>query len=125
MTSVRIVCLNPVPCHDMHKLMSVCSIYVQEARLAIEQFVIPYGQAVELLPRTSEVMALQIKLVEGYQLQTEQAGTNGASRLRIIPSHVLYTKDFPDEKHIKKSTSGPDMNIQSGTSVSRLPVLPA
>lgn len=98
---------------------------LEEARLAIEQFVIPYGQPVELLPRTSEIMALQIKLVEGYHLQTERAGTNGSSRLRILPSQVLQSNDSPDEKSIKKSTSGPDMNIQSGTSVSRLPVLPA
>ncbi|CAM6095756.1 unnamed protein product [Calypogeia fissa] len=98
---------------------------LEEARLAIEQFVIPYGQPVELLPRTSEIMALQIKLVEGYQLQTEQAGTNGASRLRILPSPVLSSNGSSDEKMSKKSSSGPDVSTQSGTSVSRLPVLPA
>lgn len=103
----------------------MCFIYVQEARLAIEQFVIPYGQPVELLPRTSEIIALQIRLVEGYQLRTEQAGTNRASRLWILPSHGLYSIDSPDEKNIKKSMSRPDKSDQSGTSVSKLPVLPA
>lgn len=108
--------------HNLKNARSICG---QEARLAIEQFVIPYGQPVELLPRTAEVIALQIKLVEGYQLQTERAGTNRISRLRILPSPFQLSHDSADEKNTKKSSSGPEVDFERGTSVNRLPVLPA
>lgn len=101
---------------------------LEEARLAIEQIVIPKSQPVELLPRSLEIIALQIKLVESYQLATEKAGLESSLRLRILPYHLNVanasvsanagmkaeeTEDFPSES----------MGM-SGTSVSRLPILP-
>ncbi|KAL3698041.1 hypothetical protein R1sor_012117 [Riccia sorocarpa] len=94
---------------------------LEEARLAIEQLVIPKGQPVELLPRSPEIIALQIKLVEGYQLATEKSGTELNLRLRILPRvssggayEVGNTSDEWDE----------EVNIEGGKSVVRLPILP-
>ncbi|KAL2629220.1 hypothetical protein R1flu_013906 [Riccia fluitans] len=94
---------------------------LEEARLAIEQLVIPKGQPVELLPRAPEIIALQIKLVEGYQLATEKAGNELNLRLRILPRistggayEVGKTRDEWDE----------EVNIEGGKSVVRLPILP-
>eukprot|EP01018_Ginkgo_biloba_P000240 Gb_33356 [translate_table: standard] len=100
-----------------------------EARLAIEHIVIPKGQPVELLPRCSEIMALQIKLVEGYQLVTEKAGTELNLRLRILPLHISAkennTLDLGATQDNEHSPADVDVSIiTSGTSVTRLPILP-
>ena len=40
----------------------------EEARLAVEQIVLPKGQPVELLPRSPKVRKMQHELVEHYRL---------------------------------------------------------
>nr|XP_023879782.1 uncharacterized protein ycf45 [Quercus suber] len=58
---------------------------LEEARIAIEQVVIPKGESIELLPRPSNVMSLQMDLIQKYQLEAERIGTELDVRLRILP----------------------------------------
>jgi len=59
---------------------------LEEARLAVEQVVIPQGQPVELLPRSAWVRKLQHELVEHYRLQARSFGDEPKRRLRIFPA---------------------------------------
>lgn len=59
---------------------------LEEARLAVEQIVIPKGQPVELLPRSSKVRKMQHELVEHYRLQSDSFGEEPNRRLRIYPA---------------------------------------
>jgi stage III sporulation protein SpoIIIAA len=59
---------------------------LEEARLAVEQIVIPKGQPVELLPRSSKVRKMQHELVEHYHLKSSSFGEEPNRRLRIYPA---------------------------------------
>nr|WP_290225413.1 R3H domain-containing nucleic acid-binding protein [Trichocoleus desertorum] len=59
---------------------------LEEARLAVEQIVLPKGQPVELLPRASHIRKMQHELVEHYQLQSSSFGSEPHRRLRIYPA---------------------------------------
>ena len=59
---------------------------LEEARLAVEQIVIPKGQPVELLPRSSRVRKMQHELVEHYRLNSDSFGEEPNRRLRIYPA---------------------------------------
>jgi len=59
---------------------------LEEARLAVEQIVIPKGQPVELLPRSSPVRKMQHELVEHYRLKSDSFGEEPNRRLRIYPA---------------------------------------
>jgi stage III sporulation protein SpoIIIAA len=59
---------------------------LEEARLAVEQIVIPKGQPVELLPRSSDVRRMQHELVEHYHLKSRSFGEEPNRRLRIYPA---------------------------------------
>jgi hypothetical protein len=59
---------------------------LEEARLAVEQIVIPKGQPVELLPRSAGVRKLQHELVEHYRLKSRSFGEEPNRRLRIYPA---------------------------------------
>jgi stage III sporulation protein SpoIIIAA len=59
---------------------------LEEARLAVEQIVIPKGQAVELLPRSSFIRKMQHELVEHYHLRSDSFGDEPNRRLRIYPN---------------------------------------
>ncbi len=59
---------------------------LEEARLAVEQVVIPKGQAVELLPRSAKVRSMQHELVERYHLNSSSFGSEPNRRLRIYPA---------------------------------------
>ncbi|KAK4367074.1 hypothetical protein RND71_014954 [Anisodus tanguticus] len=100
---------------------------LEEVRLAIEYIVIPGGEAVELLPRRSEIVAQQLKLVESYQLAVEKSGTESNPRLQILPQK-LYRKTSvkPSISSSSQNITGPDSWIgkNGGTSVARLPFLP-
>ncbi|XP_021890238.1 uncharacterized protein ycf45-like isoform X3 [Carica papaya] len=58
---------------------------LEEARVAIEQVVIPKGEPVELLPRPSPIITLQVDLIQKYQLRSETVGQEPEDRLRILP----------------------------------------
>ncbi len=59
---------------------------LEEARLAVEQIVIPKGQPVELLPRSAKVRKIQHELVEHYRLKSDSFGDEPNRRLRIYPA---------------------------------------
>ena len=59
---------------------------LEEARLAVEQIVIPKGQPVELLPRPANVRKMQHELAEHYRLQSNSFGEEPNRRLRIYPA---------------------------------------
>jgi stage III sporulation protein SpoIIIAA len=59
---------------------------LEEARLAVEQIVIPKGQPVELLPRPANVRKMQHELIEHYRLQSRSYGDEPNRRLRIYPA---------------------------------------
>jgi len=59
---------------------------LEEARLAVEQIVIPQGQPVELLPRSPKVRKMQHELVEHYRLKSDSFGDEPNRRLRIYPA---------------------------------------
>jgi stage III sporulation protein SpoIIIAA len=58
---------------------------LEETRLAVEQIVIPKGQPVELLPRSSKIRKMQHELVEHYRLNADSFGEEPNRRLRIYP----------------------------------------
>ena len=59
---------------------------LEEARLAVEQIVIPKGQPVELLPRSPKVRKMQHELIEHYRLKSSSFGDEPNRRLRIYPA---------------------------------------
>ncbi len=59
---------------------------LEEARLAVEQIVIPKSQPVELLPRSAMVRKMQHELVEHYHLKSRSFGEEPNRRLRIYPA---------------------------------------
>jgi stage III sporulation protein SpoIIIAA len=59
---------------------------LEEARLAVEQIVIPKNQPVELLPRSSMVRKMQHELIEHYHLKSASFGEEPNRRLRIFPA---------------------------------------
>jgi stage III sporulation protein SpoIIIAA len=61
---------------------------LEEARLAVEQIVIPRNTPVELLPRAPHIRAAQEALVASYRLTTATAGVGAAARLRILPDYA-------------------------------------
>ncbi|XP_070031400.1 protein SEEDLING PLASTID DEVELOPMENT 1 isoform X2 [Nicotiana tomentosiformis] len=100
---------------------------LEEVRLAIEYIVIPGGEAVELLPRRSEIVTQQLKLVESYQLAAENSGTESNPRIQILPQKLQRKTSV---KHSGSSSSQNSTGSNSwidrngGTSVARLPFLP-
>ncbi|PPD85267.1 hypothetical protein GOBAR_DD17817 [Gossypium barbadense] len=98
-----------------------------EARIAIEQVVIPKEEPVELLPRPTQIISLQTELIEKYQLQSEKIGKGSDVRLRILPFKLVKDED---------KSSGEDANANdfenfepygangSPHGVDRLPLLP-
>jgi stage III sporulation protein SpoIIIAA len=59
---------------------------LEEARLAVEQIVIPKGQPVELLPRSARIRKMQHELAEHYRLKSSSFGDEPNRRLRIYPA---------------------------------------
>lgn len=59
---------------------------LEEARLAVEQIVIPRGQPVELLPRNARIRKMQHELVAHYRLRSDSFGEEPNRRLRIYPA---------------------------------------
>ena len=59
---------------------------LEETRLAVEQIVIPKGQPVELLPRSSLIRKMQLELIEHYHLKSQSFGDEPNRRLRIYPA---------------------------------------
>lgn len=100
---------------------------LEEVRLAIEYIVIPGGEAVELLPRRSEIIARQLELVESYQLAAEKSGTELNPRLQILPLRLTKktSNKFPKSvSNLQKEVSLKPLSGDDGAGVTRLPLLP-
>ncbi|CAL5393545.1 unnamed protein product [Camellia sinensis] len=104
---------------------------LEEARIAIEQVVIPKGEPVELLPRPSNIILLQKDLIHKYKLQTERVGAEPDARLRILPyqttrddededasESIDADREFDDLFSLNGETTGPPYVVD------RLPLLP-
>ncbi|MCA1994407.1 MAG: single-stranded DNA-binding protein, partial [Coleofasciculus sp. S288] len=59
---------------------------LEEARLAVEEIVLPKGQPVDLLPRSAKVRSMQHELVERYNLKSVSFGNEPNRHLRIYPA---------------------------------------
>ncbi|XP_050219556.1 protein SEEDLING PLASTID DEVELOPMENT 1 [Mercurialis annua] len=100
---------------------------LEETRIAIEQVVIPKGEPVELLPRPSHIISLQMDLIQKYRLQAEKMGTAPDVRIRILPYHTGL-----DESSEAENTENPFDDILGASSdsngssyiIDRLPILP-
>ncbi|KAI3918789.1 hypothetical protein MKX01_042109 [Papaver californicum] len=107
---------------------------LEEARLAIEQIVIPKGEPVELLPRSFHIMSLQMNLALEYQLLSERVGKEPNAHLRILPlqSSIMdeddKTDEILDDTHDTRFDDNDilDSNMNNGSvySVDKLPFLP-
>ncbi|XP_050247767.1 protein SEEDLING PLASTID DEVELOPMENT 1 isoform X3 [Quercus robur] len=103
---------------------------LEEARIAIEQVVIPKGESIELLPRPSNVMSLQMDLIQKYQLEAERIGTESDVRLRILPHHSRMDEEGKISERDNATGELDDFVSANGDPngslyvVDRLPLLP-
>ncbi|CAM8906362.1 unnamed protein product [Rhodiola kirilowii] len=110
---------------------------LQEARVAIEQVVIPKGEPADLLPRTSSIISLQIALIRKYNLQWDKVDGEPNAQIRILPFLAkLNIEDKPSEDdygddHVNEDDQSNELNgALSDTNgsaafvVERLPFLP-
>lgn len=99
---------------------------LEEARLAIEQVVIPKGESVQLLPRPSSIISSQVDLIESFSLQWEVIGQEPNAYVRILPHFApkeaeAIQKETP--AGLVDSESSDDLDhTQNG--ITRLPFLP-
>ncbi|KAK7405310.1 hypothetical protein VNO78_06523 [Psophocarpus tetragonolobus] len=101
---------------------------LEEARMAIEHTVILKGEPVDLLPRSSHIVSLQLELVRKYQLETRKINGDSGVHLRILPSH--YENDDVKASHTSEFDGELDDFASNGSvngsfnSLDRLPLLP-
>ena len=58
---------------------------LEEARLAMEEIVIPQKITIDLLPRNKSIRKLQHELISHYQLRGKSIGIEPNRRLRLYP----------------------------------------
>lgn len=98
--------------------------------MAIEQVVIPKGEPVELLPRSSHIMLLQRELIQKYKLWSEKIGREPDVRLRILPFQTSSDEDKQINESYGEDRGLEDFvctnNVPNGMpyTVDRLPLLP-
>lgn len=109
-------------------------LFPQEARTAIEQVVIPRGEAMDLLPRPWNIMLLQKDLIRKYKLKSERIGSEPNVHLRVLPfqdandedeikdEKVVADDDELEELFFKPITT--EANGSPYSSLDRLPLLP-
>ncbi|WOL02106.1 hypothetical protein Cni_G10825 [Canna indica] len=101
---------------------------LEEARLAIEQIVIPQGKSVQLLPRPPHIIQIQIGLIKKFKLKWEILDQDPTVCLRILPLQSGIREktsvDVVDGSiKVKNLSSSDDIEgLQNG--VARLPLLP-
>uniref|UniRef100_A0ACD5ZPU8 Uncharacterized protein n=1 Tax=Avena sativa TaxID=4498 RepID=A0ACD5ZPU8_AVESA len=100
---------------------------LEEARLAVEQVVIPKGESVQLLPRPSTIISTQVNLVESFNLKWEVIGKEPNACLRILPQFADREEGTASEQGTAPGLTDSDSSdgtdyTQSG--VTRLPFLP-
>lgn len=103
---------------------------LEEARIAIEQRVIPKGEPVDLLPRPSNILLLQKDLIRKYNLKSERVASELGMRLRIIPLQSTVDEDSPVGKETDDACNSENFyrlnNETNGSAltINRLPLLP-
>ncbi|KAE8815813.1 hypothetical protein D1007_06643 [Hordeum vulgare] len=104
---------------------------LEEARLAVEQVVIPKGESMQLLPRPSTIISSQVNLVERFNLKWEVTGQEPNACLRILPQFADREEVAASEQ--ETSETAPGLTDSDGSSdgmdytqsgVTRLPFLP-
>lgn len=112
------------------ELTKLCFLCTKEARIAIEQRVIPEVVPVDLLPRPSNILLLQKDLIRKYNLQSERVESELGVRLRILPVQDTVDEDDPegedpdDDGKLGNLYGLNDEMNGSVFSVDRLPLLP-
>ncbi|TVU12488.1 hypothetical protein EJB05_46138, partial [Eragrostis curvula] len=99
---------------------------LEEARLAIEQVVIPKGESVELLPRPSSIISSQVDFIESFSLKWEVIGQEPNASVRILPHFIA--KEITDVEQetaagLTDSDTSDDMDYTEN-GITRLPFLP-
>ncbi|KAH6788719.1 P-loop containing nucleoside triphosphate hydrolases superfamily protein [Perilla frutescens var. frutescens] len=103
---------------------------LEEARIAIEQRVIPKGEPVDLLPRPSNILLLQKDLIHKYNLKSERVPSELGVRLRILPLLSTVDEDSPEGKEADDTSNSENFyrlnNETNGSAfiIDRLPLLP-
>ncbi|KAG6395568.1 hypothetical protein SASPL_141688 [Salvia splendens] len=103
---------------------------LEEARIAVEQRVIPKGEPVDLLPRALNIILLQKDLIRKYNLKSERIVTELGVRLRILPLQSTVNEVSSEEKEAGDSNDSENFyelnNEMNGSAitVNRLPLLP-
>lgn len=97
--------------------------------MAIEQVVIPRGKSIQLLPRPSHIISIQIDLIEKYKLKWELVGEEPGVFLRILPLEAgIEEKNLPqlvvDGNSTFEEVRSPDGFRSSQNGAARLPRLP-
>lgn len=95
--------------------------------MAIENVVIPKGEPVDLLPRSSYILSLQLDFVQKYQLEARKISRESDVHLRILPMHNRTDKESSNTETSDAENSGlGDFAASNGSpySVDRLPLLP-
>jgi hypothetical protein len=102
------------------------TIVCQEARLAIEQVVIPKGESVQLLPRPSNIVSSQVDFIESFNLKWEVVVEEPNAYVRILPQFTA--KEVTDvEQEIAAGLTDSDTSDDMGyteNGITRLPFLP-
>uniref|UniRef100_A0A1D1YQ45 Uncharacterized protein ycf45 n=2 Tax=Anthurium amnicola TaxID=1678845 RepID=A0A1D1YQ45_9ARAE len=96
---------------------------LEEARLAIEQVVIPKGLSVELLPRPPHIISAQMDFIQRYKLKSEKTGQESNNRLCIFPIHTeISSSEMDGASHQIELDDLNDIDSYGGPV--RLPLLP-
>ncbi|KAL0399451.1 UNVERIFIED_CONTAM: protein SEEDLING PLASTID DEVELOPMENT 1 [Sesamum radiatum] len=102
---------------------------LEEARIAIEQIVIPEAESVDLLPRPSNILLLQKDLIRKYNLKSERVASEHGVWLRILPLQGITDEDNSENEAAHGASMGDFYGLNrepngSAFTVDRLPLLP-
>jgi len=91
--------------------------------------VIPKGEQVQLLPRQSHIISMQIELIERYKLEWEKVGKEPYLSLCIHPLPLDIKERGPSNQVVDTATELEDLFSTDDTNssqngVARLPLLP-
>ncbi|CAN6172584.1 unnamed protein product [Urochloa humidicola] len=97
---------------------------LEEARLAIEQVVIPKGESVQLLPRPPSIITSQVDLIESFSLKWEVVGQEPNSHVRILPHFTAKEATSAEEGTVTGVADSGSPDDTDHTQITRLPFLP-
>ncbi|CAL5036866.1 unnamed protein product [Urochloa decumbens] len=97
---------------------------LEEARLAIEQVVIPKGESVQLLPRPPSIISSQVELIETFSLKWEVVGEEPNSHVRILPHFRAKEATGAEQGTATGVADSGSPDDTDRTQITRLPFLP-